>query len=175
MDLSLMTIVGNPRAQSRTLQAALEVARQVAADLRAAGATVAERQLDLATIASSLFDWESAVANEQVQHAMASDVLIVASPTYKAAYTGLLKAFLDRFSTDALVGRVAIPIMVGGAPIHALAPDVFLRPVLIEIGASCPTRGLFILESQLPDLPPVVQTWLQGAAPHLRRLTASPS
>src|SRR5687767_8331077 len=120
MDLSLMTIVGNPRAQSRTLSAALEVARQVADELRASGATVAERQLDLATIASSLFDWESAVANEQVQHAMASDVLIVASPTYKAAYTGVLKAFLDRFSTDALVGRVAIPVMVGGAPIHAL-------------------------------------------------------
>ena len=55
-----------------------------------------------------------------------------------------------------LVGRVAIPIMVGAAPIHTLAVDAYLRPLLIEIGASCPTRGLFVLESQLSELEAVV-------------------
>jgi len=37
--------------------------------------------------------------------------------------------------------------MLGGAWIHALAPEVFLKPVLSEIGASTPTRGLFLLDT----------------------------
>jgi FMN reductase len=165
--MTLMTVVGNPRAQSRTLQAALEVANQIAMAVEQSGRTVHRREVDLATMAPALFDWESTAVTDLVQQAMAADVLVVASPTYKASYTGLLKAFLDRFPSDALVGRVAVPVMVGAAPIHTLAPDVFLRPVLIEMGASCPTRGLFLLESQLPDLPPVVAAWLRGAAPAL--------
>jgi FMN reductase len=51
---------------------------------------------------------------------------------------------------------------------HALAVEVHLRPVLIEIGASLPTRGLYVLEQQLEDLDPVIDAWLVEAAPPLR-------
>jgi FMN reductase len=27
---------------------------------------------------------------------------------------------------------------------HALAADLLLKPVLVELGATCPTRGLFL-------------------------------
>jgi FMN reductase len=102
--------------------------------------------------------------------ALSSDVLVVASPTYKATYTGLLKAYFDRFGTNALAGVVAVPMMMGGAPIHFLAVDAHLTPLLQEIGASCPTRGLFILESELDDLAGVVERWQAGNASVLTRL-----
>jgi FMN reductase len=56
---------------------------------------------------------------------------------------------------------------VGAAPIHTLAVDAYLRPLLIELGASCPTRGLYVLESQLPELEAVVGRWLAAAVPAL--------
>ena len=65
---------------------------------------------------------------------------MVASPTYKATYTGLLKLFLDRFATDGLRG-VAVPLMLGAGPGHALAPELTLRPVLTEIGGLVPAGG----------------------------------
>jgi FMN reductase len=38
--------------------------------------------------------------------------------------------------------------MLGADLRHSLAPEVFLKPVLAELGASSPTRGLFLLESE---------------------------
>ena len=57
--------------------------------------------------------------------------------------------------------------MVGAAPEHALAVEVHLRPVLVELGASMPTRGLYVLESQLGDLDAVLDAWLVTARPQL--------
>jgi FMN reductase len=173
----IVTVVGNPKGRSRTLEVALEVSRQVGGWVESSGASVQASAIDLAELAPVMFDWESGPANEATQQATAAEVLIVASPTYKATYTGLLKAFLDRLPPNALEGTVAIPVMVAAAPIHALAVETYLRPLLIELGASCPTRGLFVLESQLPELEPVVAAWLEGARASLRppRWAAVPS
>jgi FMN reductase len=56
---------------------------------------------------------------------------------------------------------------VGAAPQHALAVEVHLRPLLVEIGATVPTRGLFVLEQELDALDATVTTWLETAAPYL--------
>ena len=63
--------------------------------------------------------------------------MVVASPTYKATYTGLLKSFLDRYGNNALAATTCVPLMTGAAPIHALAPEAYLRPLLVELGAAC--------------------------------------
>ncbi len=98
-----------------------------------------------------------------------SVALVVASPTYKAAYTGLLKLFLDQFDRDELAGIPTVALMTGGSPPHALAVEVHLRPVLVEIGASLPTRGLFFAGAEVDDPAPVIETWLAAAAEPLRR------
>jgi FMN reductase len=90
-----------------------------------------------------MFNWDSAELALLNQKVAESDIVIVASPTYKAAYTGLLKAFLDRCDHNGLAGVTAIPVMTGGSPAHSLAPDMTLRPLLVELGASVPTRSLY--------------------------------
>jgi FMN reductase len=92
----------------------------------------------------------------------ASEVVIVASPTYKATYTGLLKVFLDRFPHQGLGGVTAIPLMLGASDAHALAVEHTLRPLLVELGATVPTRGLFVLDSQHTDAAPY-DAWFAGA------------
>ena len=163
---TVAVVVGNPKPHSRTLHVASRVADA------AAGATslgAAERfTVDLAELGPQLFDWESPEVRTAVDGVRNSTLAVVASPTYKASYTGLLKSFLDWFSTTDLLGVCAIPVMVGAGRDHALAVEVHLRPVLVELGATLPTRGLYVTEDELDVLDDVVGAWLEAAAPPLR-------
>lgn len=142
---SVAVVVGNPRPTSRTLALGVEVARVLAAEV---GGRVGEI-VDLAEHAAHVFDPEYApleLARARVQEA---DVVVFVSPTYKAAYTGLLKGFLDSLAHRSLAGHCAVAVMTGGAPQHALAPELLLRPVLVELGACTPASALFVdLESE---------------------------
>ena len=110
-------------------------------------APLPDRSIDLADLGAGLLDPADAAVAAAVAAVEAAGLLVVASPTYKATYTGLLKLFLDRFPAGALAGVTAVPLMLGGDWRHSLAPEVHLKPVLAEIGASSPTRGLFLLDS----------------------------
>ena len=159
-------VVGNPKPQSRTLDVARAVGIAAAA---AAGFEPAEIvEIDLAAFGSRLFDWSAADVKEAVTRVASTSLLVVASPTYKASYTGLLKSFLDWFGTTSLAGVTTVPVMVGAGNAHALAVEVHLRPVLVEIGATVPARGLFVTEDRLDDLQSVIAGWLVAAAPLLR-------
>jgi FMN reductase len=160
--MQIALVVGNPKAASRTLRVAEAVGAAIAAGLP--GETEV-RVIELAEVAGQLFDWGDATVAGLNATVAGADVVVVACPTYKATYTGLLKAFLDRYGSNGLAGVTAVPVMVGAAPIHALAPEVHLRPLLVELGASVPSRGLYVLESQLDDLTAVVGAWAATAVP----------
>jgi FMN reductase len=160
--MRIAVVVGNPKAQSRTLIAATAVAERIAADLPGEAEILT---VDLAEVAGRLFDWGDQTVADLNAAVAGSDVLVAASPTYKATYTGLLKAFLDRYGNNGLAGVTAVALMVGAAPIHALAPELHLRPLLVELGASVPSRGLYVLESQLDTLGDVVDAWATTALP----------
>jgi FMN reductase len=159
-------VVGNPKVGSRTLGVARAVAdaATTAAGLGAGGRT----EVELAELAPHLFDGEAPDVRDVVEQVSRCSLLVVASPTFKATYTGLLKAFLDWFGATSLSGVTAIPVMVGAGPAHALAVEVHLRPLLVEIGATVPTRGLYVTEDDLASLDTVVGEWLVEASPRLR-------
>jgi FMN reductase len=148
----------------------LRVATRLAAELSAFLELDGEPwTVDLAEHAGRLFDRDDEELERMLARVAGSRVLVVASPTFKATYTGLLKSFFDRYGNNALSGVVAVPLMVGAAPVHALAPEVHLRPLLVELGASVPTRGLYVMESQLPSLDDVVHGWIAEGGPRIRR------
>lgn len=157
-------LVGNPKPGSRTLTVAEDLGRRLSTWAGGEMTTI-----DLAGYAPRLFDWQDAEVTALVDALRASDLAIVASPTFKASYTGLLKAFLDRIPTNGLAGVVAVPLMMGAAPIHYLAPEVHLRPVLVEAGACCPTRAIYVQESDLDDLEPVLGGWFTAHEAVLKR------
>jgi len=166
----VVVVVGNPKPASRTRTAAEAVAdavRSLAPDARTT------TTIDLADHAPSLLRWGDPEVGLLKSTVLGARALVVASPTYKAAYTGLLKLFLDQFDKDELRGLPTVAVMTGGSPPHALAVEVHLRPVLVEIGASLPARGLFLAGPEVDDPGPVVREWLVTAAEPLRRALTS--
>lgn len=151
-----VVIVGNPKPESRTLSAAEYVARQLAGE--------PDLVVDLARVGPAVLDWGDAEVNGLVEQVGAADLVVVASPTFKGTYTGLLKVFLDRVPGGTGITGLAVPVMLGGAPAHALAPELLLRPVLTELGATVPGRGLFIVDSDFDD-PAAYSQWLTATKP----------
>ena len=164
--MRIAVVVGNPKPASRTLNVATALADLLAAELAPdAGHLV----VDLAEHAGDLFDWGAPQLTELTQQVASAGLIIAASPTYKATYTGLLKAFFDRYGNNGLAGSVAVPLMTGAAPIHTLAVEVHLRPLLVELGAVVPTRGLYVPEPEFGDLSTPFTRWTEAAVPLLRR------
>jgi len=73
-----------------------------------------------------------------------ADAIIVATPVYQAAYSGLLKIFLDVLPQFAFRGKAVLPLATGGSPAHVLAVDYALRPVLSQLGAAHIGQGWFV-------------------------------
>jgi FMN reductase len=161
--MRIAVVTGNPKPASRTHGVALAVADALGA--------VPAVVVDLAEYAPRLFDWADAELSSLTASVASADVAIFASPTYKAAYTGMLKAFLDRYGSNGLAGVVAVPVMTGGWAGHSLAVEVHLRPVLVELGATVPARGLYVTEPELPDLDAAVSKWGSAALPLIHAAT----
>jgi FMN reductase len=157
-------VVGNPKPGSRTLAAAVHLAREVAG-------REPDLVVDLADLGARLLDWADEEVGRLVADVGDADLVVVASPTYKATYTGLLKLFLDRFAAGTGLTGIAVPLMLGAGPTHALAPELTLRPLLTELGAVVPVRALYVLDAQ-HDLPEAYDDWLVAARPVLRSVLA---
>jgi FMN reductase len=144
MTLTVTAVIGNPKPQSRTLR----VATTLVEHLLAPGSYELE-VIDLAEHQAEIFTWPSDTLSALTARVAESDLVVFASPTYKATYTGLLKAFLDRYPANGLAGVVAIPLLTGADATHSMGPTHTLAPLLAELGAIVPGRGLYFIASQL--------------------------
>lgn len=140
------------------------LARTLAGELARVLSADSPVEVDLAELGTAVLDPADERASAAIVEVLEAELLVLASPTYKATYSGLLKAFLDRLGTGALAGAAAIPILLGGAPNHRLAIDVHFAPLLYELGARVPARGLFVLESEVPQFPEAAQRWAEAQA-----------
>jgi FMN reductase len=161
---STAVVVGNPKPGSRTLAAATALTTALAG-------RDPDLVVDLASVGSGLLDWSDPEVARLVAEVGAADLVVVASPTYKGTYTGLLKLFLDRFAGGTGLTGIAVPLMLGAGPAHALAPELTLRPLLTELGATVPGRGLYLLDTAYDD-PAAYQPWLDATRPTVERLLA---
>ncbi|MEU7644619.1 NADPH-dependent FMN reductase [Streptomyces huasconensis] len=81
-----------------------------------------------------------------------ADSPVVATPIHQAAYSGLLKTFLDLLPQHAFTGKPVLPLTTGGSPAHVMALDYALRPVLTALGAHV-TQGRFVLDRHITAAP----------------------
>lgn len=77
-----------------------------------------------------------------------ADGVIVGSPVYKGAYSGVLKALIDLLPQDVLQHTPVLPLMTGGSPSHLLSVEYTLKPILATLKAHN-LKGLYILDSQI--------------------------
>jgi len=161
--LKVSIVVGNPKPASRTRRVAeLLVQKLLEPD------TYRCEVIDLADHTDEILVWPSEKMARLNESVAASDLVIVASPTYKATYTGLLKAFLDRYPANGLAGVTAIPVHTGADFSHAMGPSYTLAPLLTELGAAVPGRGFYLSLSVMDHLEEVVDA---AVADYFRNLS----
>ncbi|MGH3311207.1 MAG: NADPH-dependent FMN reductase [Streptomyces sp.] len=140
---NVLTISGSPSARSRT-----------ASLVRHAGDLLAAEHHDVRHLAVRDLPPEPLLAGnaahpairEAVEAIAWADALVVGTPVYKAAYSGLLKTLLDLLPQFALAGKTVLPLATGGSTAHVLAIDYALRPVLTSLGTDNVLRGWFVLD-----------------------------
>ncbi|RKJ94242.1 NADPH-dependent FMN reductase [Alicycliphilus denitrificans] len=144
--MSALLIAGSPSQRSRS-----------AALLDAVGLRLARRGAppehlhirDLSPQALLLADTGHRSVAQAVQRVLDARVLVIATPVYKAAYSGVLKVFLDLLPQTALKGKTVLPLATGGSPHHMLALDYALRPVLQSLGAKHILPGIYATDAQV--------------------------
>jgi FMN reductase len=143
---NIVVVSGNPRPQSRTSVLAIAVGEAIAARTGGFAPVVVE----VGELGAGLLtpgDPGTAAALAAVRDA---EILVVATPTYKGSYTGVLKVLLDQLPSGALAGKRAVPVVTAGVPPQAAAAEALLRQLLTELGADV-SPGLPVVEAQLPE------------------------
>lgn len=165
MTTRIAVVVGNPSPKSRTRQ----VAEDLAAEIADITGSEIDETIELAEVTDEIFEWKSDRLDKLTERLATADFAVIATPTYKASYTGLLKAFLDRYDAGGLHGLTAIAVFTIGSPAHTLAVETTLRPLLVELGASVPTKGLAFPTAKFDERASVIDEWVESQKVYLPR------
>lgn len=82
-----------------------------------------------------------------VERVIAADMYLIATPVFRASYTGALKNLLDHVPVEGLQGKACGLIGMGATDHHYLSIDAQLRPVLAWFGALV-VPGMVYLQSR---------------------------
>jgi FMN reductase len=143
---TIIVLAGSPSATSRTVR----LSRHIGQRLTESGHTVRVipvRELSATALLSA--DTKDPGIAAVIANIADADGIVVASPVYKASYSGVLKTLLDLLPQFALADKVVLPILTGGTTAHVLALDYALRPVLTSLGADHIVPGWFVLDKHI--------------------------
>lgn len=147
----ILTVSGSPSAPSRTAAIADYCVDFLARRHHGVEtASVNVRDLDAMELLHGRFDGGTVMAAMALVNE--ANGIILATPIYKAAYTGVLKTFLDVLPQGAFSGKVVLPLALGGSPAHSLVVDYALRPVCAALNAYHVLNGVYMIDSQIDYL-----------------------
>ncbi len=145
--MKVTSILGSPSLRSRS-GALLQLAQSRLQPHTTTAEAITVRDLPGQALLQAEF------ANTEIQAAirkvLEAQVILVATPIYKAAYSGLLKSFLDLLPQDGLRGKTVLPLATGGSAAHLLALDYALKPVLSALGARDILDAVYASDAQIP-------------------------
>ncbi|MEV8413247.1 NADPH-dependent FMN reductase [Streptomyces niveus] len=145
---TVLSVSGSPSPTSRTAR----LLRHLDAALIAQGHRVVP--LDVRTLSAEALlgaDFGHPDIKYATELFAQADGVVVGTPVYKAAYSGLLKSLLDLLPQYALADKVVLPLATGGSVAHVLAIDYALRPVLSAMGATHVVPGWFVLDRHIGE------------------------
>lgn len=143
---SVLVISGSPSRTSKTER----IGEHIAQRLAAAGRDVDHLRVRTLPAESLLgADTSAPAIAEAIGAVAAADGIVLATPTYKASYSGLLKSFLDLLPQFGFAGKAVLPLATGGTIAHVLAIDYALRPVVHSLGARHAVQSFFLLDKHV--------------------------
>ena len=146
MTLHIALLAGSPSAQSRTTRLLEHVGERLAT-FGLTHTLLQVRDLPPAALLHADFRDPEVQAAQQIINS--ADAVVIATPIYKASFSGVLKTFLDLLAQDALAGKPVLPLAIGGSQSHMLVIDYALRPVLAALGAPHILPGIYATENQI--------------------------
>jgi Predicted flavoprotein len=146
----IVAISGSPVLRSRTRSLVTEIQRKIVQETGAGAGLV-----DIAELVPSLMVRSREQASPALEEALSSveraDLLVVASPVYKASYTGLFKHFMDLVDYKSLAGVPVALLATGGSDRHSLVIDHQLRPLFGFFNAQTLPTGVFLTDASFVD------------------------
>ena len=149
--LKVVAVSGSLKLPSRTLALVQEIITSLGAAL-----PIETHLIEVSEIAP-LFG--SALSHDQLPDRVLSDIaaiesadlLVVASPVYRASYTGLFKHLFDFVHHEALIDVPVLLAATGGSERHALVIDHQLRPLFSFFQAHTLPIGVYASEADFTD------------------------
>lgn len=97
-------------------------------------------------------DFANTAIMEAVAKVEQADAVILASPVYKASYSGVLKLFLDMLPQKGLQHKIMLPLFIGGSLAHLLAMNYALKPVVSALGGTTMLQGVYAVDKWITRL-----------------------
>ena len=144
--MTILLLAGSPSAPSRSTRLLHHVGEKLA--------TLGHRYTkidvrDLPAEALLRADFKNIDIQAALTQIEQVNAVVIATPVYKAAYSGVLKAFLDLLPQFGLTGKLVLPLATGGSQSHMLALDYALRPVLSSLNPKHVLPSIYATESQV--------------------------
>lgn len=150
MTLRAVAVSGSPRAPSKSKTLAeLMLAALARSGCETSIVDVAELPADALLARASAPEMDAALA--AIGEAQ---IVVAASPTYRALYTGVMKAFFDLMPHGHLAGKICVPIHTAGSPHHFLTIEYGMRPLFASLDG-VPISGVYATDDQFIDGRPV--------------------
>ena len=150
---TILLLAGSPSEPSRSAALLDAVAQRLHAHHAQTNAAFTVESLSIRELdapALVLANWSHPQIVAALARVAQAQLIVVATPVYKAAYSGLLKVFLDLLPQTALAGKTVLPLATGGSSHHMLALDYALRPVLQSLSARHILPGVYATDLQIP-------------------------
>jgi len=143
VSVSVIGIAGTPHARSRS-RTLLEHA---VATARARSATVDVVDLRHLPAAGLLGRRQHPDVERALTQLREARVVLASTPTYRASYSGLLKAFFDLLPDNALLRHVGVPIVTGTSLEDLRLAGQALRTLFTSLGADVVATGAYAIDA----------------------------
>jgi FMN reductase len=107
---------------------------------------------DLPAEALILAKFDDPAVKQAIEFVEKAEIVILASPVYKASYSGILKTFLDLLPQNGFQHKVVAPIFIGGTIAHMLAIDFTLKPVISALYGQNILQGIYAVDQWVTRL-----------------------
>lgn len=144
--MNILLLAGSPSTPSRSTRLLHHVGERLAL---LGHRYVKLHVRDLPAQALIQADFNEPVLKSARELVVEADAVVISTPVYKAAYSGILKTFLDLLPQDGLKGKLVLPIATGGSQSHMLALDYGLRPVLSALDARHVLPSIYATDLQV--------------------------
>jgi len=149
--VKVVGVSGSLKAPSRTIELVEQIVAQLGTHLDVEPTLIRVNELGP--------HFAGALTRDELQHEVedallaieSADVLVVASPVYRASFTGLFKHLFDFVDQYALVDKPVILAATGGSERHALIIEHQFRPLFGFFQALTLPLGIYAHDSDFTD------------------------